>query len=74
LKPADYDQCLDNYTSEEFDHIDLVPPALKQRVYDQGDVATRAAFLKKQPEGYRAYISTRIPTSSRTISSRKDTN
>jgi hypothetical protein len=43
LKPADYDHCLDNYNSEEFDRIgeELVPPALKQRVYDQGDVATR---------------------------------
>jgi hypothetical protein len=67
LKPADYDHCLDNYNSEEFDNIELVPPALKQRVYDQGDVATRGILketltrktgtLSDLPKGYRAYIS-----------------
>ena len=64
---TDYDHCLDNYNSEEFDRIELIPPALKQRVYDQGDVATRGILketlsrktgtLSDLPKGYRAYIS-----------------
>jgi hypothetical protein len=42
LQPADYDHCLDNYDDEQFQNIGLVPTALKQRVYDKGDIATRA--------------------------------
>jgi hypothetical protein len=41
LKPADCDHWVDNYNSEEFDHINLVPLTLKQRGYDLGDVASR---------------------------------
>jgi hypothetical protein len=72
------DHCLDNYNSEKFDRLELVPPALKQRVYDQRKVATsgilkakltrKTETLSDLPKGYRACIS----ASSKTISSRND--
>jgi hypothetical protein len=67
LKPADYENCLDNYDNEEFDSIGLVPSrALQQRVYDRGDVTTRGILqetlsrktgtISDIPSGYRQYI------------------
>jgi hypothetical protein len=41
LQPADYEHCLDNYDDEQFQNIGLVPTALKQRVYDKGEIATQ---------------------------------
>ena len=41
LQPADYEHCLDNYDDKQFQNVGLVPTALKQRVYDKGDIATR---------------------------------
>jgi hypothetical protein len=67
LKPQDYEHCLDNYDDEQYDNMGLVPAALKQRVYDKGDVATRGILeqtlsrkgnvLSGIPAGYRNYIS-----------------
>jgi hypothetical protein len=67
LKPSDYDHCLDNYTDEQFDNVKLVPPGLKQRVYDRGDVATKGILeqtltrkgnpMSDIPAGYRYYMS-----------------
>jgi hypothetical protein len=67
LQPADYDHCLDNYDDEQFQNIGLVPTALKQRVYDKGDIATRGILqetltrktntISDIPSGYRQFIS-----------------
>jgi hypothetical protein len=67
LKPQDYEHCLDNYDNEQYDNMGLVPAALKQRVYDRGDVATRGILeqtlsrkgnvLSGIPASYRNYIS-----------------
>jgi hypothetical protein len=67
LQPADYEHCLDNYDDEQFQNIGLVPTALKQQVYDKGDIATRGILKEKltwKPNtisdilsGYRQFIS-----------------
>jgi hypothetical protein len=67
LQPADYEHCLDNYDDEQFQNIGLVPTALKQRVYDKGDIATRGILqetltrktntISDIPSGYRQFIS-----------------
>jgi hypothetical protein len=67
LQPKDYEHCLDNYDSEEFDSVQLVPAGLKQRVHDRGSVITkgilapsltrRGAPTSDLPAGYRQYIS-----------------
>lgn len=67
LKPTDYEHCLDNFDNEEFDNIKMVPSSLKQRVYEQGDQATKGILqqtvTKKTntfsdlPSGLRSYIS-----------------
>jgi hypothetical protein len=67
LKPQDYEHCLDNYDDEQYANMGLVPAALKQRVYDKGDVATRGILeqtlsrkgniMSGIPAGYRNYIS-----------------
>jgi hypothetical protein len=67
LQPADYEHCLDNYDDEQFQNIGLVPTALKQRVYDKGDIATRGILqetltrrtntISDIPLGYRQFIS-----------------
>jgi hypothetical protein len=66
LQPADYEHCLDNYDDEQFQHVGLVPTALKQRVYDKGDSATRGILketltrkthtISDTPSGYRQFI------------------
>jgi hypothetical protein len=67
LQPIDYEHCLDNYDDEQFQNIGLVPTALKQRVYDNGDIATRGILketlsrktntISDIPSGYRQFIS-----------------
>jgi hypothetical protein len=67
LQPADYKHCLVNYDDEQFQNIGLVPTALKQRVYDKGDIATRCILtetltrktntISDIPSGYRQFIS-----------------
>jgi hypothetical protein len=67
LQPTDYEYCLNNYDDEQYDRIGMVPNSLKQRVYDNGDVATRGILketltrktgtLSDIPNGYRSYIS-----------------
>jgi hypothetical protein len=64
LQPADYKHCLVNYDDEQF-QIELT--ALKQRVYDTGDIATRGILqetltrktntISDIPSGYRQFIS-----------------
>jgi hypothetical protein len=67
LKPTDYEHCLDNFDSDEYDGIKLIPSSLTQRVYDNGNNATRNVLEQKitgktntfsdLPNGLRSYIS-----------------
>ena len=67
LKESDYTHCLDNYDDEAYDKIDLIPPSLTQRVYNQGDATTKQVLEHKLtrktgtfsdlPTGLRSYIS-----------------
>jgi hypothetical protein len=59
--------CLDNYDDAAYDKIELIPPSLTQRVYDQGDAATKQVLEHKLTRktgtfsdlltGQRSYIS-----------------
>jgi hypothetical protein len=66
LQPADNGHCLNNYDDEQCQNIGLVPTALKQRVYDKRDSATRGILketltrktrtISDTPSGYRQFI------------------
>ena len=65
LDADDYSSCLDEYDSPEFDNIKLVPPSLKQRVYENStDSRVKAIMapsvigktLSDLPSGIRSYM------------------
>jgi hypothetical protein len=66
---------LDNYDDEQFQNIGFVPIALKQRVYDKGDIATRSILQEMLTQKINTVSSSqRTQTSLKTTSSRKGTN
>jgi hypothetical protein len=67
LGPDDYEGCLDSYDNPDYDNIKLVPSRLKQRVFENGDQATRSTLERSVtrpgvsfsdlPSGLKHYIS-----------------